>query len=107
MYKLYYDKIILWGFIWILLVSLLDHYLTIKLQDSILQFEWNPLGVFLIEADRGSVALFMTLKMAFLWPIAAIILWLYQFNKKFAYTAIISLSFVQALLILFFLCGQR
>ena len=106
MYKLEYDRIILWGFIWILLVSMVDHYLAIKFQDSILEFEWNPLGVLLIELDAGSVALFMTLKMGFLWAVAAIILRLYQFKKKYAYAAIATLSFVQLLLMIFFLQGQ-
>ena len=45
MYKLQYDKVLLWGFIWILLVSMVDHYLAIKLQDVMLEFEWNPLGI--------------------------------------------------------------
>ena len=103
MYKLQYDRILLWGFIWILLVSMVDHYLAIKFQDSILEFEWNPLGVLLIKLDAGSVALFMTLKMGFLWAVAAIILRLYQFKKKYAYAAIATLSFVQLLLMIFFL----
>ena len=64
MYKLQYDKVLLWGFIWILLVSMVDHYLAIKLQDVMLEFEWNPLGILLIRLDGGSVALFMTIKMA-------------------------------------------
>ena len=105
MYKLHYDRIILWGFIWILLVSMIDHYLAIKFQESILEFEWNPLGVFLIHLDAGSIALFMTLKLGFLWVIAAIILRLYRFKKKYAYAAIATLSFVQLLLIFFFLAS--
>tara|TARA_R110000751_G_scaffold188007_2_gene294112 strand:+ start:865 stop:1182 length:318 start_codon:yes stop_codon:yes gene_type:complete len=105
MYRLRYDKILLWGFIWILAVSMVDHYLAIKLQSVMLDFEWNPLGVLLIEIDGGSVALFMTIKMAFLWVIAALILKLYDYKKSYAYVAIATLSFVQLLLILFFLCG--
>jgi hypothetical protein len=103
MYKLQYDRILLWGFVWILLVSMVDHYLAIKFQNSILEFEWNPLGVLLIHLDEGSVALFMTLKMGFLWVVAAIILRLYQFKKKYAYVAVAALSFVQLLLMIFFL----
>ena len=84
---------------------MVDHYLTIKLQSVMLEFEWNPLGVFLIRLDEGSVALFMTIKMAFLWVIAALILKLYDYKKRYAYVAIGVLSFLQLLLILFFLWG--
>ena len=103
MYKIQYDRILLWGFIWILLVSMIDHYLAIKFQEDILEFEWNPLGILLIKLDAGSVALFMTLKMGFLWAVAAIILRLYQFKRAAAYIAIATLSFVQLLLMIFFL----
>jgi hypothetical protein len=81
---------------------MLDHYLAIKFQESILELEWNPLGVFLIHLDAGSIALFMTLKMGFLWLIAAIILKLYNYKKKYAYSAIVVLSFAQLLLTIFF-----
>lgn len=105
MYKLQYDKVLLWGFIWILLVSMVDHYLAIKLQDVMLEFEWNPLGILLIRLDGGSVALFMTIKMGFLWVIAGIILKLYEYKKKYAYAAIGVLSLLQLILIFFFLWG--
>lgn len=103
MYKLQYDKVLIWGFIWILLVSMVDHYLAIKLQDVMLEFEWNPLGILLIHLDGGSVALFMTLKMGFLWIIAGIILKLYEYKKSYAYAAIGVLSILQLILIFFFL----
>ena len=103
MKTLYYDKIIAFGFLWVLLVSMIDHYLTIKFQQEIIASERNPLGRWLIGADGGSVALFMTLKMFFLWVIALIVLKLYEAKKKYAYTCIVALSIVQLFLIYYFL----
>ena len=41
-----YDVFMAANFLWILLVSLIDHYFTIKLQDTILEEEQNPVGKF-------------------------------------------------------------
>ncbi|SVB54830.1 uncharacterized protein METZ01_LOCUS207684, partial [marine metagenome] len=41
MKTLYYDKIIAFGFLWVLLVSMIDHYLTIKFQQEIIASERN------------------------------------------------------------------
>jgi hypothetical protein len=101
-----YDRFILISFAWIWLVSMLDHYLTIKLQQTIIQDEQNPIGRFLIELDSGSVALFMTIKMACLWVIAGIILSMYKDNKIRAYVCVIALSITQLLLLLYFFWGE-
>lgn len=101
-----YDKFILISFAWVWLVSMLDHYLTIKLQQTIAQEEHNPIGRFLIELDSGSVALFMTAKMACLWVIAGIILSIYKENKKVSYICVIVLSLSQLLLLLYFSWGH-
>ena len=90
-------------FWWIFLVSMVDHYLTIKLQETILIEEKNPLGVFLIHIDDGSVALFMTLKMAFLWLMYFSLLELYKVKKIYAIIPMIVLSIVQLILVLYFL----
>jgi len=105
MYTIQYDRILLWGFIWVLLVSMLDHYLAIKFQENLLSYEWNPLGILLIKLDAGSVALFMTLKMGFLWGIAAVIVRLYSWKKEAAYASIVALCIVQFLLMIFFIFG--
>tara|TARA_R100000008_G_scaffold37773_1_gene21515 strand:+ start:58 stop:405 length:348 start_codon:yes stop_codon:yes gene_type:complete len=106
MYKVTFDKFIIAGLLWVILVSLLDHYLTIKLQDTIIGEEKNPIGLFLIIADGGSVALFMTLKMFFLWAIVMIVLFLYRIKKSYAYVSLTSLCIAQAFLLYFFLFGQ-
>jgi len=102
-----YDRFILISFAWIWLVSMLDHYLTIKLQQTIAKDEHNPIGRFLIELDSGSVALFMTTKMVCLWIIAGIILSIYKDNKKRAYICVIALSLSQLLLLLYFFWGHN
>lgn len=89
-------------FWWVLLVSLVDHYLTIKLQETILTAEKNPLGIILIEADNGSVALFMTLKMAFLWVIYFFLLNIYKVKKIYALVPLAVLSIVQLILVFYF-----
>lgn len=83
-------------------MSLVDHYLTIKLQEVIIQMEENPLGLFLIHIDNGSVALFMTLKMAFLWVIYFILLMLYKVKRVYAIIPLIFLSLVQLILVFYF-----
>ena len=103
MYKLSFDSKIISGMVWVILVSMYDHYLTIKYQETILIGEKNPIGIFLIELDAGSVALFMTLKMLFLWVILFLVIGLYQLNKKFAYVSLGALCLVQLLLITYLL----
>ena len=98
-----YDYFLAASFIWVWLVSMLDHYPTIKFQKTIIESEKNPFGLWLIEIDNGSVALFMTLKMMCLWIIAAIILCLYRTKKKMAYVSIIALSLTQLALLFYFL----
>ena len=100
-----YDAFMAANFLWILLVSLIDHYLTIKLQDTILEEEQNPVGKFLILIDNG-VALFMTIKMLCLWIICIILLSIYKDSKIRAYVCITALSIVQLLLIIYFLYGH-
>ena len=101
-----YDVFMAANFLWILLVSLLDHYLTIKLQDTILEEEQNPVGKFLILLDNG-VALFMTIKMLCLWIIFFILLSIYNDSKIKAYICTIALSIAQFLLVLYFTWGHH
>ena len=100
-----YDVFMAANFLWVLLVSLIDHYLTIKLQATILQTEQNPIGKYLIQKD-GGVALFMTTKMLCLWVIFFILLSIYKDSKLKAYICVSVLSIVQAALIVYFLWGH-
>ncbi len=107
MKRINYDKFLVFAFMWVWLVSMLDHYITIKMNDTILEDEQNPLGTFLINIDSGSVALFMTVKMICLWVIAGIILSIYQENKTRAYICIVALCIAQLFLLLYFMWGHH
>ena len=106
MRSILYDRFIVISFLWVWLISMLDHYLTIKLQQVIIHDEKNPIGLFLIELDSGSVALFMTAKMMCLWIIAGVILSFYHKNKTLAYVCVVALSIVQFFLLLYFFWGH-
>jgi hypothetical protein len=85
------------------MVSMLDHYLTIKLSETINHMEKNPLGKYLLEADSGSVALFMTVKMVGLWLICLVLIFLYKWRPKYAYISAFILSAIQLALVLYLL----
>jgi hypothetical protein len=89
-------------FIWVLLVSMIDHYYTIKLEHTILLEERNPVGLYFINLDGGSVALFMTIKMISLWGIGLILYILYKRKRAYAWAGVISLSIAQLLLVYYF-----
>ncbi len=88
--------------IFVFVVSMMDHYYTIKLDHYILIEERNPVGLYLINLDGGTVALFMTLKMISLWIIGLILYLLYKRKRSYAWAGIISLSIVQLLLVYYF-----
>lgn len=48
--------------IWVMAVSLYDVYWSFKTQEVLVDYEANPIGSWLINADGGDVALFMTAK---------------------------------------------
>jgi len=92
----------LFGWIW--LVSMVDHYFTIKLSATIVQQEKNPIGQWLLEIDGGNPALFMTAKMICLWVIALIIIKIWKFwNPLWAIVCLVALSIVQLFLVYFFI----
>lgn len=88
--------------LWVWAVSMWDHYLTIKLQHEIMTHEKNPLGLLLLGADGGSVALFMTVKMIGLWLIFFITLGLYRWRKPYGLSAMLLLSLIQLYLVMYF-----
>ncbi len=98
------SKIICYAmFFWIWLVSMVDHYYTIKLSATIVQEEKNPIGKWLLHLDGGSPAFFMTIKMSALWLIAYLIYKIYNWRPYAAIASLISLSLVQLALIFYFL----
>ena len=100
-----YDFFLTLNLIWIIAVSLLDHYLTIKFQDVMRDVEQNPIGNYLM--DQGGVELFMTTKMGCLWIVYCILLSIYQDSKIKAYICALALSAAQLLLVLYFIWGHH
>jgi hypothetical protein len=92
-------------FVWVWAVSMLDHYWTIKLADTIQEEEKNPIGLWLLELDGGNPALFMTVKMICLWLIFVICLKLYIWRPLSCLISLSILALAQLLLVLYFLFG--
>ena len=83
----------LWVFIG--MASAVDVYVSIKTQEYLYEMEMNPIGRFLIEADKGDIALFMGTKVAGTVVALGILILLYQFKRKWAWYSIWSLSVMQ------------
>jgi len=89
-------------FVWVWFVSMVDHYLTIKLSQTIMQDEKNPIGRWLLEVDGGNPALFMTIKMICLWIIFLSCLKIYQWKPRNCLIVLSVLSLAQLLLVFYF-----
>ena len=81
------------------IISSIDLYWSIKLQDIILENEENPIGQYLIRADAGSVALFMGVKMAGTILALGMLILLYHYKRLYAWLSIVSLTVVQFFLL--------
>lgn len=87
-------------------VSIYDTYWTFKTADVILDYEKNPIGVMLIEADDGDVALFMTLKMIGTMIVILAIPLLYIFKKKWGLTVASFVASFQIALFFYLIYGM-
>lgn len=92
-------------FVWVWAVSMIDHYWTIKLADTINEEEKNPIGLWLLSLDEGSPALFMTIKMICLWFIFLICLKLYYWRPIHCLISLFVLATIQSFLVYYFLFG--
>ena len=77
------------------LIAAYDTYLLVKLQESIVQFEKNPLGLLLLELDHGSVALFVACKLAGTSIVLGAIPVLYFCKRSWGLTVASALTAVQ------------
>lgn len=80
-------------------VAAIDTYWSIKLQDILVQTEQNPIGVWLIHKDEGSVALFMGLKFAGVVMVLGCLVFLHSFNRRLANVIISGVWFFQVVLL--------
>ena len=90
----------------IVFVSIYDSYWTFKTADVILEHEKNPIGVMLIEADGGDVALFMTLKMIGTMIVILMIPLIYFFKKKWGLTVAFFIASFQIALFFYLTYGM-
>lgn len=84
----------------IILISAIDIYWLIKNADLILHYEKNPIGLWLINKDNGSVALFTSLKVIGTFIVIGTLIVLYKIH---AYKTMI-IACVLAIFQLFLLC---
>ena len=85
--------------IFISVVSSIDIYWSIHNQSELINVEKNPIGKYLINADNGSVGLFMASKSTGTILVCGILLLLYKYRKKWAWCAIITIAITQLLVL--------
>lgn len=87
------------------LVSCIDIYLAIKLRDSLYEIELNPVGRFLMRADKGDVALFMGVKCAGTCLVLGFLILAWCQNRKLARRVIVGVTLFQLALLVYLLAG--
>jgi hypothetical protein len=87
------------------LVSCVDMYFAIKLQDTLYASELNPLGRLLIEWDAGDVALFMGAKCAGTCLVLGYLILVRCKNKKLADRVIFGVTLCQLSLLAYLFAG--
>jgi hypothetical protein len=98
-------KLILWLFV--IIVAAIDVYFAIKLQDSLIEHELNPIGRMLINIDNGSVALFMALKFfGTVVALSAVPIINNKYGNKWALIYIIIAATIQMCLLYFLIYGH-
>jgi len=83
------------------LVSAIDCYWSIKLQESLLVNEQNPIGVYLIKLDNGDIALFMMWKIIGTIVTLGLLIVLYKYNSKIAQLSCFGVCIFQILLLIY------
>lgn len=86
-------------------ISLYDIYWSFKTQEILYEVEQNPIGRWLIAADSGDVALFMTLKTLGTMIVLGAIPMTYWFKRWWGMTAAIAVSAFQCVLFLYITFG--
>ena len=99
-------KAIYFTLLWVIaVISCVDLYWAIRIGDVLLDFELNPLGVYLMEL--GGLSLFMAAKMLGTILSLSILYWLYKRKPKIAWCVIIPVALSQVLLFYYLLDVSR
>ena len=93
-------KRIIYGALWLSigLISAIDIYWSIILQEILIETELNPIGKFLITVSGGDIALFMFCKVVGLVVVLGFLAILYHYRNRLAWAIILGVSFFQFLL---------
>ena len=87
-------KAVYFTLLWVIaVISCVDLYWAIRIGDVLLDFELNPLGVYLMEV--GGLALFMAVKMFGTILSLFILYWLYKRKPKMSWCVIIPVVLLQ------------
>jgi len=94
-------KRIIYGALWLSigLISAIDIYWSIILQEILIETELNPIGKFLITVSGGDIALFMFCKVVGLVVVLGFLAILYHYKRRVAWAIILGVSFFQFLLL--------
>ena len=91
--------VILWSCVALItMVSMYDVYWTFKVQEVIIHTEENPIGLWLINADGGDIALFMTVKMLGTMCVILAIPAIYFYRNNWGMVCAVSVATFQAFL---------
>ena len=82
-------------------VSLYDGYLVIRTGDEIVEFEKNPVGLFLLQCDHGSPTLFLATKAAGTLIVLATLTMMYRRSQRLALPVACALMLFQSGLLVF------
>jgi len=81
------------------IISSVDVYWAIANQDMMMELEENPIGRYLIGLDGGSIALFMSLKVAGTIIALGALVFLYHWKQQYAWPIIVTLTVAQFFLL--------
>lgn len=87
--------------LFVAVVSLYDGYLVIRTGELILDFEKNPVGLYLIQLNGGDPSLFLAAKAVGTFFVLAALAMLYQRAPRYAYPSATAVAAFQAGLLVF------
>lgn len=93
------------GWIFVILVSVIDGYLLLQNRDVIGSFEKNPLGNALLAINGGKVWLFLVLKLLGTILSATALVLVFQHNNVLGLVVVLTIACFQFGLLIFLCCG--
>lgn len=88
------------------IISAIDCYWSIRLQECLYEHEKNPLGRWLIELDGGSIALFMMCKIIGTTVALGVLFFLFLYKRTWAHIICFSICILQVMLLVYLYYGH-